>query len=88
MRALLLALLLGTSASAAAQTVAITGGTIATGDGGEPVAGTVVIRNGRILAAGPGAAIPAGATVIDATGKWVTPGIVAGFPGLASTRST
>jgi hypothetical protein len=41
--------------------------------------GTVVIRNGRIVAAGPLVQVPAGATVIDARGKWVTPGIVAGF---------
>jgi imidazolonepropionase-like amidohydrolase len=78
-RAVLFALLLGISAPVAAQTIAITGGTVATGDGGEPVAGTVVIRNGRIVAAGPNARVPAGATIVDATGKWVTPGIVAGF---------
>ncbi len=78
MRVLLLALAL-TSAPATAQTIAITGGTVATGDGGEPVAGTVVIRNGRIVAAGPNARVPAGATIVDARGKWVTPGIVAGF---------
>lgn len=52
---------------------------VAKGDGGEPVAGTVLIRDGRIAAAGPNVAVPSGATVIDATGKWVTPGIVAGF---------
>ena len=78
-RAALLVLLLGAAVPAAAQTIAITGGTVATGDGSEPIAGTVVIRNGRIAAAGPMVAIPAGATVVDATGKWVTPGIVAGF---------
>jgi imidazolonepropionase-like amidohydrolase len=78
-RAALLTLLLLGTAPAAAQTIAITGGTVATGDGSEPSAGTVVIRNGRIVAAGPGVRVPAGATVIDATGKWVTPGIVAGF---------
>ncbi|HEY5721709.1 MAG TPA: amidohydrolase family protein [Allosphingosinicella sp.] len=65
---------------AAAQTIAITGGTVALGDGSEPIqGGTVVIRNGRIVAAGSGVAVPAGAQVIDATGRWVTPGIVAGF---------
>lgn len=65
---------------AAAQTVAITGGTVAIGDGSAPIeGGTVVIRDGRVVAAGQGVAIPAGATQIDATGKWVTPGIVAGF---------
>jgi imidazolonepropionase-like amidohydrolase len=65
---------------AAAQTIAITGGTVALGDGSDPIAGgTVVIRNGRIFAAGANVAIPAGAQVLDARGKWVTPGIVAGF---------
>jgi imidazolonepropionase-like amidohydrolase len=68
------------SAPAFAQTVAITGGTVALGDGSEPIeGGTVVIRNGRIAAAGRGVAVPADAQVVDATGKWVTPGIFAGF---------
>jgi len=76
--ALLLSLMAGTALNA--QTVAITGGTVALGDGSEPIeGGTVVIQNGRIVAAGRGVAVPAGAQVVDATGKWVTPGIVAGF---------
>jgi imidazolonepropionase-like amidohydrolase len=78
-RTALFALLIATAGSATAETVAITGGMVARGDGGEPVAGIVVIRNGRIVSAGPGTRVPAGATIIDATGKWVTPGIVAGF---------
>jgi imidazolonepropionase-like amidohydrolase len=78
-RAALLALLLGAAAPVAAQTVAITGGMVAKGDGGEAAFGTVIIRNGRIVAAGPAVRVPAGATVVDARGKWVTPGIVAGF---------
>ncbi len=78
-RAALAALMLGAATPVVAQTIAITGGMVAKGDGGEPVAGTVVMRNGRIVAAGPAVRAPAGATVIDATGKWVTPGIVAGF---------
>jgi imidazolonepropionase-like amidohydrolase len=62
-----------------AQTIAITGGTVALGDGSAPIrGGTVVIRDGRIVAAGQ-VGVPAGATVIDAAGKWVTPGLVAGF---------
>ncbi|HEY0164323.1 MAG TPA: amidohydrolase family protein [Sphingomicrobium sp.] len=82
--------MLAAAAPAAAQTIAITGGTVANGDGSEPRAGTVVIRNGRIVAAGPGVRVPAGATIIDATGKWVTPGIVAGFSrlGLAEVDSS
>ncbi|HEX8574280.1 MAG TPA: amidohydrolase family protein [Allosphingosinicella sp.] len=74
------ALALFAAAPALAQTVAITGGTVALGDGSEPIeGGTVVIRDGRVVAAGRGVAIPAGAQRVDATGKWVTPGIVAGF---------
>ena len=75
--ALLLALL-GTPA--AAQTVAITGGRVVIGDGSAPIEnGTVVIRDGRVVAAGPSVAVPAGAERIDATGRWVTPGLIAGF---------
>lgn len=65
---------------AAAETIAITGGRVVIGDGSAPIdGGTVVIRDGRVVAAGAGVAVPAGATVVDARGKWVTPGIVAGF---------
>ncbi len=75
-----LALLASLAAPAAAETIAITNAIVATGDGSGPIqGGTVVVRDGRIVAAGAGARIPAGAHVIDATGKWVTPGIVAGF---------
>jgi len=77
---LTLALLLGFSAPAFAQTVAITNATLVLGDGSEPIQrGTVVIRNGEIVAAGRGVAVPGAAEVVDAKGKWVTPGIVAGF---------
>lgn len=79
-RALACALLLTAAAPAAAQTIAITNGNVAIGDGSEPVpGGTVVIRDGRIVAAGPNVRVPAGAQIVDATGKWVTPGIVGGF---------
>jgi imidazolonepropionase-like amidohydrolase len=64
---------------ATAQTIAITGGMVAIGDGSVPERGTVVMRDGRIVAAGPSIAVPVGASVIDATGKWVSTGIVAGF---------
>jgi imidazolonepropionase-like amidohydrolase len=65
---------------ALAQTMAITGGRVVIGDGSAPIdGGTVLIRDGRVVAAGANVAVPAGANVIDAHGKWVTPGIVAGF---------
>jgi imidazolonepropionase-like amidohydrolase len=63
-----------------ADTLALTGGTVAIGDGSQPIPnGTVVIRDGRVVAAGANVAVPAGARVIDASGKWVAAGIVAGF---------
>ena len=63
-----------------AQTIAITGGTVALGDGSEPITGgTVVIRDGKILGAGVGVPIPRDSQMIDARGKWVTPGIIGGF---------
>ena len=80
-RRTLAALLLAAAAPAAAQTFAITGATVALGDGSEPIPnGMVVVRDGRVVAAGDvRMKLPAGTPVIDATGKWVTPGIVAGF---------
>jgi len=79
-RRLLAALLIAAAAPAGAQTFAIVNGTVARGDGSEPIRdGTVVVRNGRIVAAGAGVSVPAGAQIVDANGKWVTPGIVAGF---------
>src|SRR6185295_18631074 len=67
-------------APAAAQTLAITGGRVVIGDGSEPIeGGTVLIQNGRVVAAGANVAVPAGAQIVDARGKWVTPGVVAGF---------
>ena len=62
----------------AAQDVVITNATIVTGDGSEPVAGgTVVVRDGKVIAAGSGVSAPAGASAIDANGAYVTPGIFA-----------
>jgi len=67
-------------APAAAQTIAIVGGTVALGDGSEPIRnGTVIIRGGRIVDAGYQIGVPANATIVDARGKWVSPGLVAGF---------
>jgi imidazolonepropionase-like amidohydrolase len=79
MRALLLAATALLTTPTFAETVAITGGTVAIGDGTAPTPGTVLVRDGRVVAAGANVAVPAGARTVDATGKWVTPGIVAGF---------
>jgi imidazolonepropionase-like amidohydrolase len=79
MKALLLAATALLATPVFAETVAITGGMVAIGDGSAPTRGTVVVRDGRVIAAGANVAVPAGARTVDATGKWVTPGIVAGF---------
>ncbi len=69
-----------TAGPAAAQTVAITGGRVVIGDGSPPIdGGTVLVRDGRVVAAGANVAIPANAERIDASGRWVTAGVVAGF---------
>lgn len=65
---------------AAAQTIAIVNGRVAIGDGSAPIEnGSVLIRAGRVVAAGAGIAIPQDAQRIDAEGRWVTPGLVAGI---------
>ncbi len=61
------------------STLAVTGGTLIDGTGSGPVPGSVVvIAGGRILAAGPRATVevPSNATVLDARGKWVIPGLI------------
>ena len=73
--ALAAALLLGAS-PAAAEDIAIIGGTVHTEPGKLIENATVVIRNGVITAVGTDAAVPAGATTIDATGKVVTAGFI------------
>lgn len=63
-----------------AQDVAIRNAKLVIGDGSAPIdGGTVVVRGGKIVAAGAHVAVPAGITVVDAAGAWVTPGIVAAF---------
>ena len=62
---------------AQAQNVAITHARLVIGDGSEPIPdGTVLVQGGKVVAAGPVVAIPAGVPTIDAGGKWVTPGLV------------
>jgi len=60
----------------AAHLVAITNATILTVTHGTIPHGTIVIREGKIAAVGADVAVPAGAQVIDATGRYVMPGII------------
>lgn len=64
------------SAASPAQVVAITGGRVYPVSGPPIDNGTVIIRDGKIAQVGANLAVPAGAQRIDATGKWVTPGLI------------
>jgi imidazolonepropionase-like amidohydrolase len=59
-----------------APTIAITGGYVVPVVGAPIPGGTVVVENGIISQVGHGIRVPKGATVIDATGKWVLPGFI------------
>ena len=74
--ALALVATLAIAAPLGAQTVAITGGKVYPVSGPLIEGGTVLMRDGKIVAVGKDIAIPAGAERVDATGKWVTPGLI------------
>jgi imidazolonepropionase-like amidohydrolase len=90
MRRLLLAALTASSAltasAARAQSVAITGGTVYPVSGPKIPNATVLIENGKITAVGANLTIPAGATRIDAAGRWVTPGLFHASSNLGLTQ--
>ncbi|MBM3976321.1 MAG: amidohydrolase family protein [Planctomycetes bacterium] len=73
--------------------VAIVGGTLHPVTGSPIENGVLLVRGGRIAALGAGLAVPAGALVIDATGKHVWPGMIAlgastGLREIGSVRGT
>ena len=67
---------------ASAQTIAITGGKVYPVSGPAIENGTVLIRDGKIVSVGAGIAVPNDARRVDATGKWVTPGLINALTGL------
>ena len=73
--------LIGASALSA-QTIAITGGKVYPVSGPVIENGTVLVRDGKIVAVGANVTVPNDATRIDATGKWVTPGLINALTGL------
>ena len=73
--------LIGASALSA-QTIAITGGKVYPVSGPAIENGTVLVRDGKIVAVGANVTVPNDATRIDATGKWVTPGLINALTGL------
>ena len=54
----------------------IRGATVLTGTGTRLENADVLIVNGKIEAVGPNLSAPAGARVVDASGRWVTPGLI------------
>ena len=58
------------------RTTLITNATVLTAAGPTIERGSVLLRDGKVAAVGANIAAPADAVVIDANGKWVTPGII------------
>jgi imidazolonepropionase-like amidohydrolase len=76
---LVFAVTLGTFASQAPSTLAIVGATLVDPAAGSELADSVVlVRDGAFVAVGPSGrvVVPAGATTVDAKGKWLIPGLV------------
>jgi imidazolonepropionase-like amidohydrolase len=56
--------------------VLIRNATIMTATGQEIANGSILFKDGRIVAVGTSVEAPADAVVVDGTGKWVTPGVI------------
>ena len=63
-------------AAQADDVILVRGATVHTAAGAPISNGSVLIRAGKIAAVGPNVAAPAGARIIDGTGKTVTPGMI------------
>jgi imidazolonepropionase-like amidohydrolase len=74
------------AAPAFAEVVAIRGGRVYPVSGPVIERGTVVLADGKIAAVGADVAVPEGATVVDATGKHVYPGLIDGLTTLGLTE--
>src|ERR1041385_6622515 len=66
----------GRSSGAAAEETLIRNATVLTASHGTLPATDILIRNGKIAAVGQNLKAPEGARVVDATGKFVSPGII------------
>ena len=69
---------------AASGDIAIVNATILTAAGPRIARGRIIVRANKIVAVGADVAIPEGARVIDAAGKWITPGIIDGHSHVGS----
>lgn len=69
---------MSTAARVRPSVVAVTGGYVVPVVEPPVDGGTVLVEDGRITAVGADVAVPDGARVVDATGRWVLPGFVEG----------
>jgi imidazolonepropionase-like amidohydrolase len=80
------AALLAPAAPVAAQPTAFTDATVHTASGPVLERATVVVENGRIVAVGADVVAPAGARLVDCSGKHLWPGFVAPLTALGLTE--
>ncbi len=76
MKRALACVLFSGAAALSAETIALVGGTVHPVSGPDISNGTVVMTDGKIAAVGANVAVPAGAKVIDVSGKHVYPSLV------------
>ncbi len=86
-------LALSGAAGAGAETVALTGATVHTVSGPDVPNGTVLLRDGRIVAAGANVAVPTDARRVDLSGRHIYPSLlppvtVLGLVEIQSVRAT
>jgi imidazolonepropionase-like amidohydrolase len=80
--ALLPAAALAQASPGAEGTYLIRGGTVVTGTGEKLAKTSILVRNGRLAQVGGNVPQPAGTKVIDATGKFVYPGMIDSYTGI------
>jgi imidazolonepropionase-like amidohydrolase len=80
-RAVPVVFLLAAAAAAAGETIVLQGATVHTVSGKDIPGGVVVIQDGKVASVGAGTAAPAGAKIVDLSGKHVYPSL---FPPVTS----
>jgi imidazolonepropionase-like amidohydrolase len=66
----------GAGGQTANRVIALRGATILTVTKGTIPNGTIVLRDGKIAALGANVSVPAGAEVVDVSGRFITPGLI------------
>ena len=76
MTAVFLALIVLASSALRAEVTVIKNATIMTEGAKGTIKGSILVRDGKIAEVGENVQAPEGATIIDAAGQWVIPGII------------